>query len=88
MYTMGADAIGVEGQLAVPAGMTHAIDETGSLLCREGKPRYHFPAREWAIDDGHHLCPMCAAVALERGKPAPAIDWTGSAELAAWSLDL
>jgi hypothetical protein len=74
MYTVGADVIRIEAGKVIPAGATHATDLAGNTLCRDAKARFQFPLEQWAFDADLHLCPMCAAVAMERGTPQQPVD--------------
>jgi hypothetical protein len=76
MYTVGSDALTLAPTSAgtAPSGPLHAVDEDGTVLCRDAKARFHFPASPWMTEDTaeadrERACPACATVALEREMP-------------------
>ena len=91
MYVVGSDEIGMLGGSVAPRGVAHAVDIDGDVICREARPRYHFPWLDWmdepTPDEARAAaCPACTTIALERAMPAaddpypaanavPAIDW-------------
>jgi hypothetical protein len=79
MYAVGSDLITMRGPRSVPQGVAHAVDLDGDLLCREARPRYHFPWLGWMTeatpdDERAASCPACTTVALERALPAAGAD--------------
>jgi hypothetical protein len=74
MYDVGSDRIALLGHRLIPAGPAHAVDLDGVVLCRDDRPRYHFPSLDWmsepAPDDERIApCPACTSIALERALP-------------------
>jgi hypothetical protein len=79
MYAIGSDTIAMLASGVAPAAPAHAVDLDGELLCRDERPRYHFPWLDWmgeqvADEVRAAACPLCAAIALERGQPAASLD--------------
>ncbi|MDQ1684022.1 MAG: hypothetical protein QOC82_759 [Frankiaceae bacterium] len=76
MYDIGADQITLPaGGRPEPSGTAHAVDRDGEVLCREERPRYHFPWLDWITDSERAAaCPACTTIALERALPAAAAD--------------
>lgn len=79
MYDVGSDRIAMLPAGIGPAAPAHAVDRDGDVLCRDERPRYHFPWLDWmgelTPDEARAAaCPDCAAIALERALPAGALD--------------
>lgn len=84
MYVVGSDRISMRANGIGPAAPAHAVDRDGDVLCRDERPRYHFPWLDWmgetAPDETRPdearaaACPDCATIALERALPAAAGD--------------
>ncbi len=79
MYDVGSDRLALLPAGIGPAAPAHAVDRDGEVLCREERPRYHFPWLDWmgelTPDEARAAaCPDCAAIALERALPAAALD--------------
>jgi hypothetical protein len=77
MYHVGSDRIAVRANGLTPVAPTHAVDRDGDLLCRDERPRYHFPWLDWMdelapAEARAQACADCAAIALERALPAGA----------------
>lgn len=79
MYAVGSDRIALLPEGIGPGAPAHAVDRDGDKLCRDERPRYHFPARDWMNELTPEAtrvvpCPECATIALERALPAAALD--------------
>jgi len=79
MYAVGSDRIALLPEGIGPGAPAHAVDHDGEKLCRDERPRYHFPARDWMNEltpDQTRVvpCPECATIALERALPAAPLD--------------
>lgn len=82
MYVVGSDRISMRRNGIGPAAPAHAVDRDGGVLCRDERPRYHFPWLDWigetTPDEARPdeiraaACPDCATIALERELPAAA----------------
>jgi len=75
MYVVGTDEIAMLGGGVAPRGPVHAVDADGEVICRQERPRYHFPWMEWmgapTPDEARAAaCPACTTIALERAMPA------------------
>ena len=47
MYDVGSDRIAMRANGVGPAAPAHAVDRDGDVLCRQERPRYHFPSLDW-----------------------------------------
>lgn len=79
MYAVGSDTIAVRANGVAPAAPAHAVDHDGDVLCRDERPRYHFPWLDWMgertpDEERAAACPDCATIALGRALPAAASD--------------
>jgi hypothetical protein len=62
MYIVGSDGLMVMGDAAQPEGTRHAVDPAGRVLCRDSRPRFSWPALDWATARGDDTCGLCAQV--------------------------
>lgn len=75
MYVVGTDEIAMLGGGLAPSGTVHAVDIDGDVICRDTRPRYHFPWLGWMDTPTPNearaaACPACTTIALERALPA------------------
>jgi hypothetical protein len=73
MYVVGTDRIRVVDGAAVPEGEIHAVDDNGTVLCRERGVAYLLPASPWTAEAVEGSCAQCRrAVQQTPDRAAPA----------------